>query len=268
MKLTPLGDKIVLKPIEVEETTASGIVLPGKEKERPEINIDNLDEDISNYLPAAAIHSAELAIDQMANVVKEDIVDTRDYLNKPGTKEDQEYLAQTETLVNRMDKKITEYLIRISQNTTAMSENDNDKVRLDLEIVKNLERIGDLATNLVEFFQMVFDDSGSFTEQAHLEINQMFDTLLEMYDKSILVYKNHDSVVYDELLKLEDKLDSMEFKFRNAHFDRLSNNACGSAVAASVYADILGNLERMGDHCRNIGRSTISDMPLGNHVDK
>lgn len=243
-------------------------ILPGKEKERPEINIDNLDEDISNYLPAAAIHSAELAIDQMANVVKEDIIDTRDYLNKPGTKEDQEYLAQTETLVNRMDKKITEYLIRISQNTTAMSENDNDKVRLDLEIVKNLERIGDLATNLVEFFQMVFDDSGSFTEQAHLEINQMFDTLLEMYDKSILVYKNHDSVVYDELLKLEDKLDSMEFKFRNAHFDRLSNNACGSAVAASVYADILGNLERMGDHCRNIGRSTISDMPLGNHVDK
>ena len=69
------------------------------------------------------------------------------------------------------------------------------------------------------------------------------------------------------LLDLEDKLDSMEFKFRNNHFDRLSNNACGSAIAASVYADILGNLERMGDHCRNIGRSTVSDMPLGNHVD-
>ena len=36
MKLTPLGDKIVLKSIEVEETTASGIVLPGKEKEKPQ----------------------------------------------------------------------------------------------------------------------------------------------------------------------------------------------------------------------------------------
>ena len=32
MKLTPLGDRVVLKQLEAEETTASGIVLPGKEK--------------------------------------------------------------------------------------------------------------------------------------------------------------------------------------------------------------------------------------------
>lgn len=242
-------------------------IIPGSEKERPDVNIDNLDEDISNYLPAAAIHSAEIAISQMAKVVRDDIVDTKEYLNKPGTKEDQEYLNQSEALINRMDKKITEYLIRISQHTSSMSEYDNDKIRLDLEIVKNLERIGDLATNLVEFFQMVFDDSGQFTEYAYSEINKMFDTLIEMFDKCIVVYETSDNDTYMELLDLEDKLDSMEFKFRNNHFDRLSNNACGSAIAASVYADILGNLERMGDHCRNIGRSTVSDMPLGNHVD-
>lgn len=242
-------------------------IIPGSEKERPDVNIDNLDEDISNYLPAAAIHSAEIAISQMAKVVRDDIVDTKEYLNKPGTKEDQEYLNQSEALINRMDKKITEYLIRISQHTSSMSEHDNDKIRLDLEIVKNLERIGDLATNLVEFFQMVFDDSGQFTEYAYSEINKMFDTLIEMFDKCIVVYETSDNDTYMELLDLEDKLDSMEFKFRNNHFDRLSNNACGSAIAASVYADILGNLERMGDHCRNIGRSTVSDMPLGNHVD-
>lgn len=242
-------------------------IIPGSEKERPDVNIDNLDEDISNYLPAAAIHSAEIAISQMAKVVRDDIVDTKDYFNKPGTKEDQEYLNQSEALINRMDKKITEYLIRISQHTSSMSEHDNDKIRLDLEIVKNLERIGDLATNLVEFFQMVFDDSGQFTEYAYSEINKMFDTLIEMFDKCIVVYETSDNDTYMELLDLEDKLDSMEFKFRNNHFDRLSNNACGSAIAASVYADILGNLERMGDHCRNIGRSTVSDMPLGNHVD-
>ena len=242
-------------------------IIPGSEKERPDVNIDNLDEDISNYLPAAAIHSAEIAISQMAKVVRDDIVDTKDYLNKPGTKEDQEYLNQSEALINRMDKKITEYLIRISQHTSSMSEHDNDKIRLDLEIVKNLERIGDLATNLVEFFQMVFDDSGKFTEYAYSEINKMFDTLIEMFDKCVVVYETSDNDTYMELLDLEDKLDSMEFKFRNNHFDRLSNNACGSAIAASVYADILGNLERMGDHCRNIGRSTVSDMPLGNHVD-
>ena len=31
MKLVPLGDRVVLKQVEAEETTASGIVLPGQE---------------------------------------------------------------------------------------------------------------------------------------------------------------------------------------------------------------------------------------------
>lgn len=36
MKLKPLGDRVVLKQLEAEETTASGIVLPGKDKEKPQ----------------------------------------------------------------------------------------------------------------------------------------------------------------------------------------------------------------------------------------
>ena len=36
MKLAPLGDRVVLKQLEAEETTASRIVIPGKEKELPQ----------------------------------------------------------------------------------------------------------------------------------------------------------------------------------------------------------------------------------------
>ena len=36
MKLVPLADRVVLKQLEAEETTKSGIVLPGKEKEKPQ----------------------------------------------------------------------------------------------------------------------------------------------------------------------------------------------------------------------------------------
>ena len=36
MRLVPLGDKIVLKQVEAEETTKSGIVLPGQAKEKPQ----------------------------------------------------------------------------------------------------------------------------------------------------------------------------------------------------------------------------------------
>ena len=36
MKLSPLGDKVVLKQLEAEETTNSGIVLPGQAQEKPQ----------------------------------------------------------------------------------------------------------------------------------------------------------------------------------------------------------------------------------------
>ena len=37
MKLVPLGDRVVLKQLVAEETTKSGIVLPGQSKEKPQL---------------------------------------------------------------------------------------------------------------------------------------------------------------------------------------------------------------------------------------
>ena len=36
MKLVPLGDRVVLKQFEAEETTASGIILASKSQEKPQ----------------------------------------------------------------------------------------------------------------------------------------------------------------------------------------------------------------------------------------
>ena len=35
MNLVPLGDRVILKPVAAEETTKSGIVLPGQSQEKP-----------------------------------------------------------------------------------------------------------------------------------------------------------------------------------------------------------------------------------------
>ncbi|MCI9626215.1 MAG: co-chaperone GroES [Clostridia bacterium] len=37
MKIKPLADRVVIKMVETEETTKSGIVLPGSAKEKPQI---------------------------------------------------------------------------------------------------------------------------------------------------------------------------------------------------------------------------------------
>ena len=37
MKLRPLFDKVVLKEVEVQETTKTGIILPGSAQEKPQV---------------------------------------------------------------------------------------------------------------------------------------------------------------------------------------------------------------------------------------
>ena len=37
MKLKPLSDRVILKAVEAEETTKSGIILTGSAKEKPEV---------------------------------------------------------------------------------------------------------------------------------------------------------------------------------------------------------------------------------------
>ncbi|MDD2533355.1 MAG: co-chaperone GroES [Eubacteriales bacterium] len=37
MQIKPLGDRVVIKMIEMEETTKSGILLPGSAKEKPQV---------------------------------------------------------------------------------------------------------------------------------------------------------------------------------------------------------------------------------------
>ncbi|HBQ64457.1 MAG TPA: co-chaperone GroES [Clostridiales bacterium] len=37
MRIKPLGDRVVIKMLESEETTKSGIVLPGSAKEKPQV---------------------------------------------------------------------------------------------------------------------------------------------------------------------------------------------------------------------------------------
>ena len=57
MKLKPLGDRLIVKAIEEEETTASGIVLPDTAKEKPQrgkvvaVGEDKWDEDGEKRIP-------------------------------------------------------------------------------------------------------------------------------------------------------------------------------------------------------------------------
>jgi phosphate:Na+ symporter len=79
-----------------------------------------------------------------------------------------------------------------------------------------------------------------------------------MIDLAVDIFVTKDKVSYGRLLAMEDDMDNMEYVAREKHFQRMSNHTCTSPVAESVYCDVLGTLERMGDHCCNICRSSVT----------
>ncbi len=242
-------------------------IIPGSEPEALEINIDELDINVAEVLPSAGIKMSQSAMLKMVDVVRQFVIETQQFLNKQGTAEDKDLLDRSESLINKFDQKITEYLIKLSvvPNLTDMDKLD---VRLNLDVTKNLERLGDVAMNLVEFFLMVTSSKTTFSPDAMKEMNDMFDQFISMYDDCVYVFVTKDPYLYQQLLKKEETMDMLELNARNAHFERMSNKICESAVADSVYCDILANLERMGDHCCNIARSAINASTSSNSEDE
>ena len=143
-----------------------------------------------------------------------------------------------------------------------LSDTDTDDFIATLQVIKNIERVGDLTMNLNEFYELAYDDKGLFSKHAISDVNEMYETVLEMNKLALSYFKEHSEADLKELLDKENYLDLVEEKARQRHFKRMAANECTSSVAAGVYVDILGTLERIGDHIFNIVKEVDSDTHL------
>lgn len=226
----------------------------GDDKERVGINTEDFDPGLAHDLPTAALEVSKRASLKMGEMAVEILETSKAFLNKTN-KVNQDSIEQVEELINNFDTKITDYLLLISKEKLA--EDDIETSSTNLQIVKNLERVGDLASNLGEFFDMVYDGRESFSHAAILELNNMFDLVIHMLNRSLRIYEHDDFSLLQSVKEDEIYLDLLESKARANHFERMRTDECMSTIAGSVYVDILGTLERIGDHAENIARSVF-----------
>lgn len=229
-------------------------VIPGNEVEKIDIKVDELDLNLPHTLPSAALGVCESAVLKLASVVKRNVKEVYRYFEEGKiNSENHDLIRQNESLINHLDKTITNYIMLINKHE--LTDHDVNISNLHLQVIKNLERVGDLAVNLMEFFEMVYEDKkGNFSKQAQNEINELFLQLLKMIDMAIQVYKTNNLELLSELHREETIMDNLEHTSRLRHFKRMSEEICSSTIAGAVYCDILANIERMGDHCLNIGK--------------
>ncbi len=248
-----VGATCVFFPFTKQMCKLVSMVIKGEEAEQLDINTDVLDPALIQ-LPSTALSVAQNLTVTMSNIVIKLINDAKIYLIEK-TSTAKESVEQAEQVINDLDTKITNYLIEISKRE--LNDIEMKQYTANLQIVKNLERIGDLGTNLIEFYQMVHEAKESFSPEAVEEISGMSDRLLDMVHLGIMTFEDKSTNAFVMLKDNEEKLDSMEYNYRQLHFNRIRDKQCTSTVAGSIYCDILGTLERMGDHTVNIARSAL-----------
>ncbi len=229
-------------------------VLPGSEEELVEINLDDLDPKLASELPSASLEVSKQATIKMTQLSIDGINETQKFFNT-GSSKSLVAARQFEDVINSLDSKITTYLTAVANEQ--LNDNETETLIQNLQIVKNIERIGDLTMNLTELFDMVYDEKGNFSAEAKQDINEMFELVTSMVNLTKEYLSNNSKEISDLVKEKENLLDLLESKARKRHFHRMTGDNCVSGIAGSVYVDILATLERMGDHCCNI--VTLSD---------
>ena len=227
------------------------IIIKGEESKRRDIDVSQLNPDMFP-VPSAALAVAYKALIQERDLVIENVEATSVYFLKNHSQDAFDDINSTEELIDKLEIAISNFLSNI--HTTNMSKQAKQLQLFYLEINKNLERIGDLTVNVAEFAKMIHEENGTFTKQAFEELDEMFKTFFEMIHYTFNYVESHNLDDYEQLMVYEDKMDTLDDLSRSNHLLRMTKKECTSPVASSVYADILSNIERMGDHCFNIAK--------------
>ena len=146
------------------------------------------------------------------------------------------------------EREITEYLIELSQHN--LPEENAQLVSILYHTINDVERIGDHAENIVELAMSKINNKIEMSDEALSEMNEIFQITLKSLDISIKSFENNKNN-NDINEEIEDKIDTLEKKFRNNNIARLNAKQC-YANAGVMFFDLLSNLERIGDHANNI----------------
>ena len=130
---------------------------------------------------------------------------------------------------------------------------DNSSIYLSkyLDIIKDIERVGDHCTNILEFFNDRNKKDMHLSSDGIQDLEQMYGALLAMTDGTYDSLKNWDMETATETVVYEDQIDLLEEALHERHVHRVNSGVC-SFNNTEHYVEILSNIERMGDHLKNI----------------
>ncbi|MFV8828792.1 Na/Pi cotransporter family protein [Alkalihalobacterium sp. APHAB7] len=229
-------------------------LIPGKDS-AVEYKAVHLDEAFIRQSPAIALGQGQKEILRMAELAEKGLLETSLYL-KTHQKKHGELVPQFEDAINNLDRKITDYLVKLSSHS--LSAQDSKLHSTLMSSIRDFERIGDHMENIMELVDYQITNKVKFSDTAIQDLDEMFELTLSTLRQSIKALETHDIEEAKSVLEKEERIDKMERDLRKKHIIRLNEGRC-SGQAGIVYVDIVSNLERIGDHAVNIAEDVIGE---------
>ena len=148
------------------------------------------------------------------------------------------------------------YLVQVSQHGVSMD--DMRTVSRLLHAIGDFERIGDHALNLQDSARELHERALSFSGPAEAELRVLISALEDILEASLKCFTAADAAAAQSIEPLEETIDRLIEEIRSRHITRLQTGAC-TIQLGFVLNDLLGNFERVSDHCSNIAVSVIEE---------
>ena len=184
----------------------------------------------------------------MAITAKENLALSLEQYKKYSTKR-AEKIAATEDKLDCFTDSVDNYLIEMSGNI----ESDNDKRQRNMlmQCIRDIERIGDYATNFDEMAQKLHEADLHFSEGAQKEVAILGNAVQEILRLTVDALENDSQSTARRIEPLEEVIDDMVLLLKDRHTARLCQGKC-SIDSGLVFMDMLTYFERTADQCSSI----------------
>lgn len=228
------------------------IIIPYSKKEK-NISLENrLNQALIKTAPTLALAGARSLVTTMTDFIKELFSYTLLYIHTNDSKS-LIRIRELEEVIDNYDSHLHDYLTKIP--SSAIGELSSLEKTEYLDIIGDLERIGDHCTNIAELMEERHQNKLIFKDQSLTNIDLITKTIEKMIEESTKAFNENDENAARIVIDLEPTVDQMEKDMRKAEITLLSDGA--STNRDLNFVDILSNLERIGDHTTNISENVL-----------
>lgn len=169
-------------------------------------------------------------------------------------------VQELEEVLNILQGKIVQYLSAMIGGDS-LTELQTVQISGLINVAADIEHVGDHCINISEFAEEKIKKDYDFSETAVAEISVCFDQIEYMMKTTINALKTRDIYVAKDVLEQEKQVNMMDARLRKQHLKRLSERKCSPEFTV-VYADIIHDIEKIGDYCSNIAEAVLKNATL------